>query len=71
MSLQESCKETIYNYVDEETQLNAALTGEHLEYVQMVIALLRAEYAQQEIDGKTTFTVPDGIAQMLQEECPW
>jgi len=71
MSLQEQCREAIYNYVDEETQMNASLFGEHADYVKMVIQILRAEYIAQQDAGATAFTIPDNIALLLQEECPW
>ena len=71
MSIQTECRDAIYNYVNEETQRNAALTGEHKEYVTMVIHLLRHEYAMQVDAGATTFEVPDAIAVLLSEECPW
>lgn len=71
MSLQEQCREAIYNYVDEETQMNAALTGEHRDYVTVVLQLLRDQYRVQAAAGATTFTIPDEIAAFLQQECPW
>ena len=71
MSLEQECKEVIYNYVDEETQMNAALTGEHKEYVTLCISLLRLHYAQLLSEGATTFTVSDDIAVLLTQECPW
>jgi hypothetical protein len=71
MSIQTECRDAIYNYVDEETQRNAALTGEHKEYVLLVLQLLRDEYHIQVADGATSFTVPEAIALVLTDECPW
>jgi len=71
MSLASECQLAIFNYVDADTQRNAALTGEHKEYVMLVIQLLRDQYTVQKAEGETTFTVPDGIAVTLTEECPW
>lgn len=71
INMEEQCRETIYNYVDEETQMNAALTGEHLEYVQLVLQLMRDAYHEQVAAGATEFTVSDEIAVLLTEECPW
>lgn len=69
--MEEQCRETIYNYADEETQMNAALTGEHAEYVKLVISLIRGDYHGQVRQGATSYVISDDIAQILQEECPW
>jgi len=71
MSLQTECQAAIFNYVDADTQRNAALTGEHKDYVMLVLQLMRDQYAIQKAEGLTTFTVPDFIALTLTEECPW
>tara|TARA_R110002051_G_scaffold306858_1_gene377659 strand:+ start:293 stop:502 length:210 start_codon:yes stop_codon:yes gene_type:complete len=65
------CRDAIYNYADEITQRDAALTGEHKEYVCLVLQLLRDQYHEQVDAGETTFTVPDDIAVLLTDECPW
>jgi|TARA_R110000744_G_scaffold149405_2_gene262556 hypothetical protein len=69
--MKEQCKQAIYSYVDAETQLNAALTGEHSEYVEIVLTLLRSQYSNQIEAGETTFTVPTEIHEFLTNECPW
>lgn len=71
MSLRTECKAAIYNYVDQETQNNAALTGEHKDYVLLVLQLLRDEYNNQLAEGATNFTVPDEIHTLLTQERPW
>lgn len=71
MSLAIECQAAIFNYADADTQRNAALTGEHKEYVTLVLQLLRDEYAIQKADGAANFTVPDNIAVLLTEESPW
>jgi len=71
MSLATECQAAIFNYVDADTQRNAALTGEHKEYVMLVLQLMRDEYAIQKADGVANFVVPDDIAVVLTEECPW
>lgn len=71
MSLKQQCKDAIYNYVDQETQNNAAMFGEHKAYVELVITVLRAEYNRQLADGATSFTVSDEIDTLLTQECPW
>ena len=62
MSIKTECQQAIYNYADEITQRDAALTGEHKEYVCLVLQLLRDQYHEQVAAGETTFTVPDAIA---------
>lgn len=69
--MKEQCKQAIYSYVDAETQLNAALTGEHSEYVALVLQLMRDAYREQVADGETTFTVGEAIHELLTNECPW
>jgi hypothetical protein len=69
--MKEQCKQAIYSYVDAETQMNAALTGEHSEYVEIVLILLRDAYREQVAAGETTFTVAEGIHEYLTNECPW
>tara|TARA_R110000751_G_scaffold131518_1_gene233905 strand:+ start:908 stop:1123 length:216 start_codon:yes stop_codon:yes gene_type:complete len=71
MSLSTECQTAIFNYADADTQRNAALTGEHKEYVMLVLQLLRDQYSIQKADGAANFTVPDDIAVVLTEECPW
>jgi len=69
--MKEQCKQIIYSYVDAETQLNAALTGEHSEYVALVLQLMRDAYREQVANGETTFTVAIAIDELLTNECPW
>ena len=71
MSLKTECKNAIYYYADEEMQRNAALTGEHIEYVKLVLILLRDSYREQNLAGATTFTIDPVIASLLDKECPW
>ena len=71
MTIKQQCQDAIYNYVDAETQRNAALTGEHKEYVLMVLGLLRAAYKDQVDRGLTEFTVPEEVGLLLTDECPW
>lgn len=71
MSMRTECRDAIYNYADEETQRDAALTGENKDYVNLVLILLRDQYHIQVAAGETTFSVPDDTAVFLTEECPW
>lgn len=69
--MKEQCKQAIYSYVDAETQMNAALTGVHSQYVTLVIQLLGEAYREQVSAGETVFTVPTGIDTFLTSRCPW
>ena len=69
--MKEQCKQAIYSYVDAETQMNAALTGEHSEYVALVLQLMRDAYREQVANGETTFTVSEEIDTFLINERPW
>ena len=69
--MKQQVKDAIYSYVDQETQNNAAIFGEHKAYVELVIAVMRAEYQRQLADGATEFTVSDDIDTMLTNERPW
>ena len=69
--MKEQCKQAIYSYVDAETQLNAALTGEHSEYVELVVTVLRQLYRGLSEQGETEFVIPEGIVEFLTNEAPW
>ena len=69
--MKQQCKAAIYSYVDAETQLNAALTGEHKEYVQLVLILMRDSYRDQVAAGATTFLITPEIDALLTAEAPW
>jgi hypothetical protein len=71
MSIKSECQTAIYSYVSAETQSNAALTGEHKEYVLLVLILMRDLYKSQVADGATTFNIPEETAALLTSECPW
>jgi|TARA_R100001463_G_scaffold39879_1_gene85151 hypothetical protein len=69
--MEEQCKIKILEYANEQMQRNAALLGEHEEYVNTVLTLLRDEYHKQVDAGKTTFTVPTEITNLLNSIKPW
>ncbi len=71
MSMKEECRAAIYGYADEETQRNAALTGEHAVYVLLVLQLLRDQYHAQIANGATSYMVPPDIDAILTSERPY
>jgi hypothetical protein len=65
------CSDAIHEYIDTNCQINAALTGEHKEYVTMVLQLMRDTYAAQVANGDTTFIVPEDISAVIIDMRPW
>ena len=69
--MRQQCRQAILQYADEEMQRNAALTGEHKEYVTIVLKLIREEYHAQVIAGNTEFVLPQHIVQTLESMKPY
>ncbi len=69
--LEEGCKAAIMSYANEEMQRNAALFGEHLEYITLVLTLLRDSYRSQKEDGATEFVIHSDIATLLDDHKPF
>jgi len=67
------CRDTIYRYASTERQLSAALTGEHKDYVMIVLQLLKDEYHRQVEEGNTSFIfeADSKIALTLETMTPW
>ncbi len=71
MSLRTDCQAAIYSYAPQQKQTNAALFGEHKEYVGVVLTLLRDHYHALSDAGETEWTVPEQITQTLNELKPY
>lgn len=71
MSLKTDCQDAIYSYAPQQRQTNAALLGEHKEYVSVVLTLLRDHYHALVDAGETNWTVPEQITQTLNEMKPY
>jgi hypothetical protein len=69
--LREECRQIILLYADEETQRNAALTGEHKDYVMLVLFMLRNEYKRLSASGEISFTPSSEIIAHLDSIRPW
>lgn len=69
--MNEQCKAIILSYADEQMQRNAALTGEHKTYVNVVLTLIRDEYHTQVNNGATEFILPSSISNELNDMKPW
>jgi hypothetical protein len=71
MTLKTDCQEAIYSYAPQQRQTNAALLGEHKEYIGVVLQLLRDHYHALEEDGETEWSIPDYIVSTLEEMKPY
>lgn len=71
MSLSTECKSTILGYLPVEVQLNAALSGEHREYVEAVLILLRDLYRNLNESGATSYVVPSETHTLIMDLRPW
>lgn len=57
--MQTQCEQAILEYAPVIRQLNAALMGEHSEYVQVVLQLFRDHYRELLAAGETEWSNPD------------
>ena len=69
--MNEQCKTIILSYADEQMQRNAAITGEHKTYVNVVLTLIRDEYHTQVNNGASEFVLPSSISSTLDGMKPW
>ncbi len=69
--LEAGCKAAIMSYANEEMQRNAALFGEHSDYVTMVLTILRDLYRSQKEAGATEFVIHSDIATLLDDHKPF
>jgi len=69
--MEEQCKQTILAYANDEMQRNAALLGEHKEYVTLVLRLFRDDYHNQVNQGATEYITPKHITDYLDSIKPW
>lgn len=71
MTMENQCKQYILQYANEEMQRNAALFGEHKDYVEIVLKLFRDDYKAQ-VDAGATEYIPDPkIIETLDAMKPW
>lgn len=64
-------KNKILEYASEEMQRNAALFGEHAEWVTTVITLIRDDYHAQARSGAEEYTLSSDIQTYLDANKPW
>jgi len=65
-----ACEAAVYQYAPAYRQRNAALLGEHANYVRTVLRLLRDHYHELVAAGATEWSVPAQIAATLTEMRP-
>ena len=71
MTMKTECMASIYSYASQERQNNAALTGEHLPYVSVVLTLLRGHYHQLLDGGVSEWSIPDYMVETLNSMKPY
>jgi len=71
MSLKTDCQLAIYSYAPQIRQTNAALDGEHQDYVTLVISSLRFRYEELKIEGATEWSIDDFLREILDAEKPY
>ena len=69
--MDKDCELEILKYAPYFRQCNAALSGEHSEYISIVLKLLRDHYHSLSESGETSWTVPDQITNTLTEMKPY
>ena len=71
MSLKSECEASVFSFAPLHKQLNANTLDEHKEYIGIVIHLHREEYERRKQVGETTFALPEGEQEFLNENRPW
>ena len=71
MSLKSECEASVFSFAPLHKQLNANTLDEHKEYIGIVIHLHRLEYDRRKEAGKTTFVLPEGEQEFLNDNRPW
>jgi len=69
-SVRAACEAAILGFAPAYRQRNAALLGEHENYVRTVLRLLRDHYHELVIQGATEWSVPPQIAATLSDMKP-
>ena len=68
--MRDDCQASILGYAPAYRQRNAALLGEHADYVGIVLQLLRDRFHELEAAGETVWSVPAQIDQTLTDMRP-
>jgi len=71
IEMEKDCELEILKYAPYFRQCNAALYGEHKEYIDVVLTLLRGHYRSLGEVGEAVWVVPDQITQTLTEMKPY
>ena len=69
--MKEQCNNTILQYVPQYRQTNAHLFGEHIDFVQMAVTLMRDRYHHLAQTGETVYTVEPAFEEWFNDNCPW
>lgn len=71
MSMKLDCEAAIYSYASQQRQTNAALFGEHLDYVLFAVSGLKAHYHVLKEEGETEWSIPDDLKAQLDADKPY
>jgi len=71
MSLSSDCEASIFSFAPQIRQNNAAISGEHSDYVGIVLILLRENYQKLKSDGETEWSIPANVAETLNSMKPY
>ena len=71
MDIKAECEAAIYSYAPQMRQTNAALFGDHKEYVELVVSSLRAHYHVLKVEGETEWSIPDDLKAKLDADKPY
>jgi len=70
-NLQTGCQTAIHRWATPETQSNAALLGEHTEFVKTVIKMYRDRYHHLVQTGATEWSDDATLEAYISDICPW
>lgn len=71
MTLEQACQAAIEKYAPPFRQINAALSGEHREYIDVVLTLYRNHYQLLKQDGAEWCDLPQQALDYLTERKPY
>lgn len=71
MTLQEQCEQTILQYVPYYRQTNAALSGEHKEFVELALKLMRDYYHHLQSQGAVDYVLEQPLVDWLTANTPY
>ena len=68
--MRSACQASLLTYAPDYRQRNAALLGEHADYIKIVLTLLRDHYHALVASGETVWSVPAHLNETLMDMRP-